>query len=141
MLDWSAILARMPVEYNAVPEPDDFDQQLRDLTSGQAEPAKFTELSAAERARRASSPPPPQPGKLRWRSARKAKQLRKPLTPPGSKPPPRSAGGPRRMSSPGARRPASSKRQRLIKASKTVAILVAFAALLFVLHLAGFGPQ
>jgi len=84
MLDWSAILARMPVEFSsAMPDPDDFDAQLRNLTSGQAEPAKFTELSAAERARRALGPPPP-PTKLNWRKARKARQLRRPPKDPSA---------------------------------------------------------
>src|SRR5580658_1508686 len=82
MLGWSAILACMPVEHSsAMPDPDEFDQQLRNLTSGQAEPARFTELSAEERARRNSSPPPP--AKLSWRAARKAKQLRRPVGDPG----------------------------------------------------------
>ena len=128
----------MPVEYNAVPEPDDFDQQLRDLTSGQAEPARFTELSAAERARRAANPPPAAPGKLKWRSARKAKQLRKPIGPQPRPQPGQKKGQKRR--SPSSSRPAGSKRERRIKAAQTVVILVGFAALLLVLHLLGFGP-
>jgi hypothetical protein len=130
----------MPVEYNAVPEPDDFDQQLRDLTSGQAEPARFTELSAAERARRAASTPQAPPRKMKWRSARKAKQLRKPLGPQGRKPPGRGQGGPKRRG-PQKPRPAGSKRQRLIRAARTTAILIGFVVLLLVLHVLGFGPH
>jgi hypothetical protein len=108
----------MPVEFSsAMPDPDEFDQQLRDLTSGQAEPAKFTELSAAERLRRVPNPPPP-PRRLKWRNARKARQLR-------SRP----------------ARPANSRKQRLIAVAKVVGIVVAFAALLYGLHLLGFGPQ
>lgn len=132
----------MPVEYNAVPEPDDFDQQLRNLTSGQAEPAKFTELSAAERARRAASQPPPAPGKLNWRKARKAKQLRKPLGPQGIQPQGRGqSGAKRRGAAKPAPRPRNTSRQRLVSTARTVAILVGFALLLLVLHLLGFGPS
>ncbi len=142
----------MPVEFNAVPEPDDFDQQLRDLTSGQAEPAKFTELSAAERARRVPSPPQTRSSRLNWRNARKAKQLRKPLGPQGlpgpqgpqgpqgRKQPGRGGPGPARRRNPQPR-PASTGRQRLIAAVRAVGILVAFVALLIGLHLLGFGPQ
>ncbi len=139
----------MPVEFNAVPEPDDFDQQLRDLTSGQAEPPKFTELSAAERARRMSGLPPAQPGRLNWRSARKARQLRKPVGPQD----PRGPQGPQARKQPGRggagsakrrnpqSRPPSSRRQRLITAARTAGILIGFVALLIGLHLLGFGPQ
>jgi hypothetical protein len=143
MLDWSAILACMPVEYSsAMPDPDEFDQQLRDLTSGQAKPAKFTELSAAERARRSASQPPPPPGKIHWRKARKARQLRRPI---GEQQPKR--GGPtgakrRRPAAPQRKPPSGSqRRRRLISFARTVGVLVAFAALLYGLHLLGFGPQ
>lgn len=142
ILDWSAILACMPVEYNAVPEPDDFDQQLRDLTSGQAEPARFTELSAAERARRAATPPPAQPGKRQWRKARKARQLRKPLGPQGRKQPGRGQAAPKRRGRPAySARPKGTKRDRMIATARTTAVLIAFVVLLLVLHLLGFGPQ
>ncbi len=143
ILEWSAILACMPVEYNAVPEPDDFDQQLRDLTSGQAEPAKFTELSAAERLR--AVPNPPQPAKIRRRDAKKARELRKPVDGPGRKPPPdpRGSGKPRaRKGTPsGSARPAAAPRQRFIQIARTVGVLIAFVALLYGLHLLGFGPR
>lgn len=125
----------MPVEFSsAMPDPDDFDQQLRDLTSGQAEPAKFTELSAAERLRRVPSPPPP-PKRKNWRSARKARQLRKPVPGPGRQP-----GQPKRRPRP-RQNAASTRKRRLIAAAKVVGIVVAFAALLYGLHLLGFGPQ
>lgn len=120
-----------------MPDPDEFDQQLRDLTSGQAEPAKFTELSAAERLRRVPSPPPPpkrrRPG---WRSARKARQLRKPVPEPGQ-----AQAGQAKRRSPPRPKPASTRRRRFIAIAKVVGVVVAFAALLYGLHLLGFGPQ
>ena len=119
-----------------MPDPDDFDQQLRDLTSGQAEPAKFTELSAAERLRRVPTPPPP-PQRKKRRNTRKAKQLRRPVPEPGRKP---AGGGTTRRSQP-RQNAASSRRRRLIAIAKFVGIVVAFAALLYGLHLLGFGPQ
>lgn len=146
MLDWSAILACMPVEHSsAMPDPDEFDQHLRDLTSGRAEPAKFTELSAAERARRREASPPP-PAKLNWLKARKARQLRRPVDgPPGGK---RTApGGSKRRQRPAGssqqRKPSArgKRSRRLLAVVRTVGILVAFAALLYGLHLLGFGPQ
>jgi hypothetical protein len=118
-----------------MPDPDEFDQQLRDLTSGQAEPAKFTELSAAERLRRVPNPPPPPPRRLKWRNARKARQLRKPVSQPARRPQDRTK--PRSRPS----RPANRRRQRWIAVAKVVGIVVAFAALLYGLHLLGFGPQ
>ena len=123
-----------------MPDPDDFDQQLRDLTSGQAEPARFTELSAAERARRNQSPPPPAKKQSR-RKARKARELRKPVGDPGRKR--TSRGSKRKLSAVGstARQPRASRRQRLLSAARVVGILVAFAALLYGLHLLGLGPQ
>src|SRR5215472_15697181 len=107
-----------------MPDPDELDQQLRDLTSGQAEPAKFTELSAAERLRRVPSPPPP-PKRRNWRTARKARQLRKPVPEPGHKAAVRANRIRRRQYA------ASSRRRRLITLAKVVGILVAFAALLY----------
>jgi hypothetical protein len=125
-----------------MPDPDDFDQQLRDLTSGQAEPAKFTELSAAERARRNQSPPPPA-AKASRRSAKKAKQLRKPV---GDSGPKRTGSGKRKrkLSAVGstARKPSPGRRrQRLLSAARVTGVLIAFAALLYGLHLLGLGPQ
>jgi hypothetical protein len=149
MLESSAKLARTPVEYSsAMPDPDDFDEQLRNLTSGQAEPAKFTELSAAERARRNSATPPP-PAKLSWRKARKAKQLRKPFDEPGPKSPGSknskrrlsAVGSPQRGSPQRKAKPAGGRRRPLLAIARVVGVLVAFAALLYGLHLLGFGPQ
>lgn len=125
----------MPEFSSAMPDPDEFDQQLRDLTSGQAEPAKFTELSAAERLRRVPSPPPP-PKRLNWRNARRARQLRKPVSEPGRRQP----GQPRTRRRP-KRNAASTRKRRLLATAKFVGILVAFVALLYGLHLLGFGPQ
>ena len=125
----------MPVEFSsAMPDPDEFDQQLRDLTSGQAEPAKFTELSAAERLRRAPGPPPPPP-RRNWRSSRKARQLRKPVPEPSRKRADRTS----KRSRPSA--PAGGRKRRLIATAKVVGVLVAFAALLYGLHLLGYGPR
>jgi hypothetical protein len=125
-----------------MPDPDDFDQQLRDLTSGQAEPAKFTELSAAERIRRL--PPPPAPPRRNWRNGRKARQLRRPAGETGRKQAGnRRAWSPKGFSQAGQpqRNSASQRRRRLMTIAKTVGILVAFAALLYGLHLLGMGPQ
>jgi hypothetical protein len=122
-----------------MPESDDFDRQLRDLTSGQAEPAKFQELSAAERARRASTPPP-SPSKVNWRKARKAKKLRRPLSETGKQRP-----GPpqpkRKAPSMASRSPAARRKARFLQIVRTIGILIAFAALLYGLHLLGFGPH
>jgi len=121
-----------------MPDPDEFDQQLRDLTSGQAEPAKFTELSAAERLRRVPSPPPPPQRKkrrLNVRDARKARQLRRPIPEPGRRPGART----KRRRTP-RQTTATSRRRRLIATAKVLGIVVAFAALLYGLHLLGFGP-
>jgi hypothetical protein len=129
-----------------MPDPDDFDKQLRDLTSGKTEPPKYTELSAAERARRQGGPPPPTARQNR-RNARKAKQLRKPLGETGSKSP-KPAGKKRRLSAVGSSAQKKGKagsgnrrRQRLLSAARVVGVLIAFAALLYGLHLLGLGPQ
>ncbi len=127
-------------------EPDDFDRQLRDLTSGVAEAPRFTEPSAAERARlaaeRTRARPAGQPTPMSWRNARKARKLRRPVTGQGA------SAQPGRLRGPAGRRAGSSRPQprtrrqrRLRSAAKMIGILVAFAALLFVLHLLGFGPQ
>ena len=121
-----------------MPDQDDFDRQLRDLTSGQAEPAKFQELSAAERARRAPTPPP-STSKKNWRNNRKAKKLRRPVSEPGKRP-----GTPqpkRKTPSMASRTPAARRKQRFLKVLRTVGVLIAFAALLYGMHLLGFGPQ
>ena len=115
-----------------MPNPDEFDQQLRDLTSGQAEPPKFTELSAAERLRRVPTPPSP-PKRLNRRGARKARQLRKPVPEPGR------AYRTKKRSRPSV--PARRRKRHLVANAKFVGIVVAFAALLYGLHLLGFGPQ
>jgi hypothetical protein len=122
-----------------MPEPDDFDRQLRDLTSGQAEPAKFQELSAAERARHAPTPSSA-PSKKNWRSNRKAKKLRRPVSEPG-KPPPGTPPPKRKAPSMASRTPAARRQARSQQILRTVGVLIAFAALLYGLHLLGFGPQ
>jgi hypothetical protein len=128
----------MSEEYRPpVPEPDEFDRQLRELSSGSAEPAKFTELSAAERARQAAIRPVPQSGRGGWRNARKARKLRKPVA--GGAPGP---SGKRTRDPSAARRPPATSRGRQWRSvARTVVILVAFAALVYGLHLLGFGPQ
>jgi hypothetical protein len=133
----------MPEEYRQVaPEPDEFDRQLRNLTTGKAEPARFTELSAAERAKRAAarSKPAAKPKRMSWRNTWRARKRRRPADGPQSGGPNRSAGRPPG----GARRPRparSTRQQRLRSIAKTVGVLLAFCALLFVLHLLGLGPQ
>lgn len=137
------ILAYMPVEQSpAVPGPDEFDRQLRDLTSGASGAASFREPSAQERA--AHPARSGQPGKMSWRSARKARKLRKPLSPP-ARPGSRLTGRSHLRVVGGAamprRAPVGPRRQRLRSAAKTIGILVGFAALIVVLHLLGLGPQ
>ncbi|HUJ07193.1 MAG TPA: hypothetical protein VLX31_13885 [Streptosporangiaceae bacterium] len=122
------------------PDPDDFDRLLRELTSGVAEAAKFTEPSAAERAKQAKrgAPPPSRQGSAGWRNGRKARKLRRPA---GQPPQPDAArAGQNRAAD---RRPQSrsARQQRRISAIRTIAILIGFAALILALHLLGFGPQ
>jgi hypothetical protein len=134
----------MSMEHSpATPSPDDFDRQLRDLTSGSAGAARFRELSAEERARQAAKRAPRQPTGLRGLA--KARRLRRPASSPD---PGRS--GPSRwrrrrlkvVGGRGSARPGPGMRHaRLRSAAKTAAILVGFVALLLILHLIGFGPQ
>lgn len=133
----------MPEENRqAVPEPDEFDRQLRDLTSGDVRPARFTELSAAERASRSANRPMPEPTRKKrtgWRNARKARRLRKPVTGSNVSALKRGSG---RAGAARRQRPTRSIRQRRIRSiAKTVGILLAFCALLYALHLLGLGPQ
>jgi hypothetical protein len=122
----------------SIPGPDDFDRQLRDLTSGSAGAARYREPSAEERAKQAAQRRPRQ----RWRASAKARQLRSPVNPPrqGSRGPRRRrlrlVGGNNTM-----RRPPSPRRARLLSLAKMLGILVGFVALLIVLHLLGLGPQ
>jgi len=131
----------------AVPSPEEFDRQLRDLTSGAAETTRYREPSAVERATRAGSAT--RPGhrpRVSWRNARRARTLREPV---------RSGDG-RRADSRGfrlrallrrgrfsaTRRPAAGfGRRQLLSLAKGAGILVGFAALLFVLHMLGLGPH
>jgi len=124
----------------ANPHSDDFDRQLRDLTSGSAGAARFRELSAEERANQAAKR---RPGpRTSWRNAAKARKLRRPVSAPG-----RDAQAPwrkRRLRVVGgsSRRPAPGGRAaRLRYAAKVAGILVGFVALLIVLHLFGLGPR
>jgi hypothetical protein len=123
------------------PAPDEFDRALRDLTSGRAEPAKFKEPPAAERAKLRSVPTgPSRPGRMSMRNKWKARQLRKPVGDPGQRNGPgpgrgRTSGPPRRATGRNARQ------QRMRSIARTVAVLVAFAALVYLLHVLGFGPQ
>jgi hypothetical protein len=125
----------------SVPGPDDFDRQLRDLTSGSAGAARYREPSAEERAKQAAQRKPRQ--RAGWRGSAKARQLRGPVNPPrqGSRGPLRRRRL-RLVGGNGARRPApGARRARLLSIAKMVAILVGFIALLIVLHLLGLGPQ
>jgi hypothetical protein len=134
----------MPAEHGAsAPDSDDFDRQLRELASGGGGEAKFTEPSAAERARqaarRAQARPASPPRTRTWGSARRVRQFRKPVSFPGQ-----AAGKrPRRRIAGAGRRPAGSStpRARLRSAAKIAAIAVAFVLLVLLLHALGFGPQ
>ena len=135
------------------PSPDEFDRQLRDLYSGSSGVAKFREPSAAERAKRAAKRRR-EPGRQRrrpmsWQKSRQARKLRRPVTgAPASGnhathrswrrwlgPLGRLRSGPRRALSP------ADRRQRLRTLARRAGILVGFIALLFLLHMLGFGPQ
>jgi hypothetical protein len=134
----------MPAEQGAsAPDSDDFDRQLRELASGGGGEAKFTEPSAAERAKQAARRSQARPGSQRrtrtWGGARRARQLRKPLSYPGQ-----AAARPRRRVARAGRRPAGNRTpraQRLSSAAKIAAIAAAFVLLVLLLHALGFGPQ
>ena len=134
----------MPSEDRAaVPGPDEFDRQLRDITSGAAGTARFREPSAQERARQAAQRPPRPP--VRWRHPVKSRKPRKPASAPGSlrgRPAPWRR---RRLRVVGGRnvgRPArGSRRARLRSIAKGTGILIGFVALLLLMHLLGLGPQ
>lgn len=141
----------MSEEYRQVaPEPDEFERQLRELTAGRAEPARFTELSAAERAKRASarSAPAAKRKRMSWFSRWRAGKLRRPVD--GSQSGRFNSGAAQRPgmgagaggSAARRRRPArSARQQRLRSIATTIGVLLAFCALLYVLHLLGLGPQ
>jgi hypothetical protein len=135
----------MSEEFRQVsPGPDEFDRQLRDLTAGRVEPAKFTELSAAERAKRAAAraTPTAKPKRLSWRNSSRARKLRRPVDGPQSGQGAGGAGRGAKRPGPARRRPPLSARQRRVRSIvKAVGILLAFCALLVVLHLLGLGPQ
>ncbi len=135
----------MSTEHRAgVPSPDDFDRQLRDLTSGAAGTARYREPSAVERARRAA--PTGRRLRVSWRNARRARKLRTPVTTGDGT---RASSGRfwqrarlRRGRPRTIRRPAAgSRRKRLRSLAKGAGILVGFVALLFLMHMLGLGPQ
>ncbi len=132
----------MPIEPSpAAPGPDDFDRQLREITSGTAGAARFRELSAAERAK-LSGRRSRMPKALRKRLT--ARKLRKPSSAPPSKRPASARAGRRRLRVVGGRgynAAQRTQRQRLLAVAKSAGILVGFVLLLVVLHLLGFGPQ
>jgi hypothetical protein len=128
----------------SAPDSDDFDRQLRELASGGGGAARFTEPSAAERARlaaRRSQARPSSPSRTRaWRGARRARQLRKPVGHPGQTPGKR----PHRRVLGAGRRPARNstpRAQRLRSAAKIAGIAVGFVLLVLLLHALGLGPQ
>jgi hypothetical protein len=139
----------MPTERGpAIPGPDDFDRQLRDLASGSAGAARFREPSAEERAKQAAQRKPGQ--RTGWRRRQQAgrrnanaRDLRRPASSPrqGWSVPWRR----RRLRVVGGRtngRPApGARRAKLRSIAKMAAILAGFVALLIVLHLLGLGPQ
>lgn len=76
---------------------------------------------------------------MNWRNQRKAKKLRRPVSDTGKRP-----GQPqakRKKPSMASRSPAARRRARLLQILRTVGVLIAFAALLYGMHLLGFGPQ
>ncbi|HEX9031476.1 MAG TPA: hypothetical protein VF834_06490 [Streptosporangiaceae bacterium] len=135
----------MPVEHSpAVPGPDEFDRQLRDLTSGASGAPKFREPSAQERAMHPAGPAGPFV-KMNRRNARKASKLRRPVTSAGQavSRPARRRGRLRLVGGTAdrGRSAPSSRRSRLRSAARTAGILIAFAALLVLLHALGLGPH
>jgi hypothetical protein len=132
----------MPIEPSpAAPGPEEFDRQLREITSGTAGAARFRELSAAERAK-LSGGRPRLPKALRKRLL--ARKLRKPAP---ARPPkrPSSARARRRplrvVGGRGHNAAQRTRRQRLLSVAKAAGIVAGFVALLVVLHLLGLGPQ
>jgi hypothetical protein len=77
---------------------------------------------------------------MNWRKARKAKKLRRPVSETGTQRP-----GPpqpkRKAPSMASRSPAARRKARFLQVIRTIGVLIAFAALLYGLHLLGFGPQ
>jgi hypothetical protein len=144
----AGILGYMSTERGAaMPGPDDFDRQLRELTSGSAGTARFREPSAAERAEGAIGPPVRRRRPVtNWRQASRARKLRRPVTPgsggaSGRRTPWSRASYLLRRPPASRRAPARSPRQRLRSLAKGAAILVGFAALLFLMHVLGLGPR
>jgi hypothetical protein len=126
----------------ANPGSDDFDRQLRDLTSGSAGAARFREPSAEERAKQAANRGP-RHQRTGWRKAAKARKLRRPVGSPN-----RGSQAPRRKrrlkvvgGSNSGRLAPGARAARLRSFAKTAGILVGFVALLIVLHLLGLGPR
>jgi hypothetical protein len=76
---------------------------------------------------------------MNWRRSRKAKKLRRPVSEPGK--PPGAPRAKRKTPSMASRSPAARRKARFLQILRTVGILIAFAALLYGLHLLGFGPQ
>jgi hypothetical protein len=76
---------------------------------------------------------------MNWRNNRKARKLRRPLGEPGKKPSTPQAK--RKAPSMASRTPAARRKARFLQIVRTVGVLIAFAALLYGLHLLGFGPQ
>ena len=111
----------MSTEHSDVtPSPDEFDRQLRDLYAGTTGAARFREPTAAERAKRAARR---RRARLNVRKASQGRKLR------------RQAPARRSVPAPGDRR------RRLISLAKGAGILIGFAALLFLMHALGLGPQ
>jgi hypothetical protein len=136
------------------PSPDEFDRQLRELYSGSSGVAKFREPSAAERAKRAAKRRREANRQRRrqpmsWQKSRQARKLRRPVaseSASGGRATQRSWRrwlGPLGRITSGQRRPLSpaDRRSRLHSLAKGAGILVGFVALLFLLHMLGFGPQ
>jgi hypothetical protein len=132
----------MPAQPDPIPPgPDDIDRGLREIIAGHGSESAVREPSAAERARQAKRQAPRTTHG--WGHARKARKLRRPVPEPGRRSGRFKLG---RQGGAAGRRQAAARRQgvrwrRLRVAAIRIGVLIAFAGLLYGLHLLGFGPH
>jgi hypothetical protein len=134
------------------PGPDEIDRGLREILEGVGGDSALREPSAAERAAAPARPRKPGRGARRgkwrgWYGRRRARKLNRPARGGGQSGGWRRLGlsqrrGPQRRG-PQRRGPAGRgiRHRKLAVALRWAGILLLFAALLFGLHLLGFGPQ
>ncbi len=127
-----------PPQDGKPPGPDEIDRGLHEILEGVGGEAAVREPSAAERA--AERPGPGSGKPARWRGYLKAGRLRWPVRAPGQRPGSRRW---RHRRAAAAGRPGSRNRRlgRAGSALRWIGILLVFAALLYGLHLLGFGPH